>query len=330
MTTYSTVRRFILVAFVMFASAGAPRVLAAQDKPIDPEVKRYLQQLVDKLRQFRVGRDEVDWKQVESKTLTAAAGAQTITDAFPAIRVALTEVRDPWALYRSASGQSVGPDQPKCFPTNATTPTVPGDVGYLKVTPVNSGSARVARDAAVAVRTSIKKGDDDGASSWVLDLRGYFMGSIPAAVVGLSPLLGDGTVFQMQHANTVVPFNSNQTSIKANGEEMQMDVGKFALTHKKPRVAVLVDGGTAGVGELLAIAFQGRSDARLFGVPTCGIPPIRLVPQPLKDGAVVTVSAMRIMDRTGKVYRGPIEPHERIEDEATLFARAIAWASTGK
>jgi hypothetical protein len=43
-----------------------------------------------------------------------------------------------------------------------------------------------------------------------------------------------------------------------------------------------------------------------------------------------TVSAMRVMDRDGKVYRGPIEPHERIEAEATLFERAIAWVSTGR
>jgi hypothetical protein len=318
------------VVCVTLASAVATQTTGAQDKPVDPEVKRYLQQLVDKLRQFRVGRDEIDWKQVESKTLAAAAGAQSIAEAHPAIKVALTEIRDPWAMYRSASGQSVGPEQPKCFRSAVTTPTVPSEVGYLKVTPVNSGSARVSRDAAVAVRTALKQGDDAGAAHWILDLRGYFMGAIPAAVVGLSPLMGDGTVFQMQHANSVVPFNVNQTSIKANGEEMQMDVGKFALTHKKPRVAVLVDGGTAGVGELLAIAFEGRSDARVFGMPTCGIPPIRLVPQPLKDGAVVTMSAMRIMDRTGKVYRGPVEPHERIDEEAALFARAIAWATTGK
>ena len=79
-----------------------------------------------------------------------------------------------------------------------------------------------------------------------------------------------------------------------------------------------------------AIAFEGRSDARVFGVPTCGIPPIRLVPQKLKDGAEFTLSAMRVLDRDGKVYRGPIEPHERIDDEARLFERAMAWVSTGK
>ena len=54
------------------------------------------------------------------------------------------------------------------------------------------------------------------------------------------------------------------------------------------------------------------------------------MPQKLNDGAELTVSAMRIMDRDGKVYRGPIEPHERIEEEAKLFERAIAWLSTGK
>ena len=330
MTTRSTFRRLVLVGFVTLVAATAPRSLVAQDKPIASDVKRYLQQLVDRLREFRVGRDEVDWKQVESKTMAAAAGEQSMTDAYPAIRVALVEIHDPWAMYHSASGQVVGPDQPRCIRTPATAPSVPGDVGYLKVTPTPNRGIRAEREAAVAVRTAIKKGDTEGASNWIIDLRGHFMGSLAAAVVGLSELMGEGTVFKMQYANTVVPFTSRQSSIKADGEELQMDIGKFALTNKKRRIAVLVDGGTAGVGELLVIAFLGRSDARVFGGPTCGIPSLRLVPQKLKDGAEFTVSAMRIMDRDGKVYRGPIEPHERIEDEAKLFERAIAWVSSGK
>jgi len=330
MTTRSVVRRVLLASIVLLAGASAPTPVAAQDHPIAPDVRKYLQQFVDKLREFRVGRDDVDWKQVESRTLAAAAGAQSIADAYPAIRVALVEIHDPWAMYRSASGQVVGPDQPRCLRTNATTPSVPLDVGYLKVTPTPNRGIRAEREAAVAVRTALKKGDTDGAVHWIIDLRGHFMGSLASAVVGLSPIMGDGTVFKMQYANTVIPFNSNQSSIKADGQELQMDMGKFALTNRRRRVAVLVDGGTAGVGELLAIAFEGRSDARIFGVPTCGIPPLRLVPQKLKDGAEFTVSAMRVMDRDGKVYRGPIEPHERIEAEASLFERAIAWVSTGR
>ncbi|MEP6766563.1 MAG: hypothetical protein ABJB66_19770, partial [Gemmatimonadaceae bacterium] len=74
----------------------------------------------------RVG-DDVDWGQVESKTLAAAAGAQSITDAYPAIRVALVEIHDPWAMYRSATGQTVAADQPRCVRTNTTAPTVPAD-----------------------------------------------------------------------------------------------------------------------------------------------------------------------------------------------------------
>ena len=330
MSTHSTVRLVVLAVVIALATASAPRTAMAQDTPVAPDVKKYLQHLVDKLREFRVGRDEVDWKQVESRTFAAAAGAQSITDAYPAIRVALVEIGDPYAMYRSASGQVVGPDQTRCIRGNATTPSVSGDVGYLKVTPTPNRGIRAEREAAVAVRTALKKGDTEGAVHWIIDLRGHFMGSLAAGVVGLAPLMGDGTVFKMQYANTVVPFNSNQSSIKADGQELQMDIGKFALSNKKRRVAVLVDGGTAGVGELLVVAFEGRNDARVFGVPTCGIPPVRLVPQKLKDGAEFTLSAMRVVDRDGKVYRGPIEPHERIEDEAKLFERAIAWVSTGK
>ncbi len=330
MTTLSTVRRLLLAGLVIILANSAPRVLASQAAPMASDVKAYLRTFVNKLREFRVGRDEVDWGAVEAKTLAAAAGAQTIVDAYPAIRTALVEINDPWAMYRASSGQVVGPDQPRCTRTMPKAPTVPADVGYLKVSPVPSRGIRAEREAAVAVRTALKTGDDNGAVNWIIDLRGHFMGSLPAGVVGLSPIMGDGTVFKMQYANTVVPFNTSQSSIKADGQELQMDIGKFALSNKKRRVAVLVDGGTAGVGELLAVAFMSRSDARVFGTPTCGIPPMRLVPQQLKDGAQFTVSAMRVQDRDGKTYRGPLEPHERFDDEGPLFERVLAWVSTGK
>jgi len=330
MTTTSTARGLWLAGLVTLAASTAPGRLPAQATPMSSEVKAYLRTFVNKLREFRVGRDEVDWGAVETKTLAAAAGAQTIVEAYPAIRTALVEINDPWAMYRAASGQVVGPDQPRCARTMPKPPTVPADVGYLKVSPIPSRGIRAEREAAVAVRTALKTGDDNGAVHWIIDLRGHFMGSLPAGVVGLSPIMGEGTVFKMQYANTVVPFNTSQSSIKADGQELQMDIGKFALSNKKRRVAVLVDGGTAGVGELLAVAFMSRSDARVFGAPTCGIPPMRLVPQQLKDGAQFTVSAMCVQDRDGKTYRGPLEPHERIDDEASLFERALAWLSTGK
>ncbi len=329
MTHLSLIRSSMVAGLLVLGVSTLPRTLMAQDKAMSSDVKTYLRQLVDRLREFRPG-GEVDWGEVETKTLAAAGGAQTIVEAYPAIRVALTEINDPWSMYRSATGQVIGPAAPTCTRSKATAPSVPADVGYLKVAPIPNRGIRFERESAVAMRTALKSGDDAGAAHWIVDLRGHFMGALPAAVIGLSPLMGDGTAFRMQYANSVIPFDAGETSIKANGEEVQMDIGKYRLSNRKRRVAVLVDGATAGVGELLAIAFMARSDARVFGTPTCGIPPLRLVPQKMKDGAQFTLSAFRVQDRDGKLYRGPIEPHERIENETELFSRALGWVSTGK
>jgi carboxyl-terminal processing protease len=330
MISPATIRAVSFVGLLSLASGGVPRRLLAQEQPMAPAVKTYLRQFVDKLREFRVGRDDMDWGQIEAKTLAAAAGAQTITDAYPAIRTALAEIRDPWAMYRSATGQVIGPDLPRCVRSSTTAPTVPADVHYLRLTPIANRGLVAERQAAMAMRNALKTADDNGALHWVVDLRGHFMGSMPSAVIGLAPLMGEGTVFKMQHANNSVPFNANESSIKADGAELQMNLGKFRLSGKKRRIALLVDGGTAGVGELLMIAFLGRSDVRVFGTTTCGIPPMRLVPQKLKDGAEVSVTSFLVQDRDGRVYRGPIEPQERIENEAELFSRALAWVANGK
>lgn len=45
----------------------------------------------------------------------------------------------------------------------------------------------------------------------------------------------------------------------------------YRLRHDAPKVAVLIDNGTASSGEAVLIAFQRRPDTRTFGNATCGL-----------------------------------------------------------
>jgi carboxyl-terminal processing protease len=92
-------------------------------------------------------------------------------------------------------------------------------------------------------------------------------------------------------------------------------------------VAVLVGPHTAGAGEAVAVAFEGRPRTRFFGAPTQGRDDAAIVAHTLSDGTVLGVVGARNADRNGVVYRGPIEPDKVLapDDGQALPHEALEW-----
>ena len=86
-----------------------------------------------------------------------------------------------------------------------------------------------------------------------------------------------------------------------------------------PPVAVLTSGLTASSAEAVVVAFRGRAQSRTFGAPTRGVPPANTQMR-LEDGALLVVTIMLGVDRTGKAYDDSIAPDEPV---------AIDWAKFG-
>src|SRR5262249_45392465 len=116
------------------ASATAP---AATTPPLTqvPNASRlpsdYVNELGHTLQQNAINRSRIDWTDFRTQVFQRAAGAQTITDLYPAISLALGLLDDHHSFYQTVGGGGVGnPRGPRCSAPAAVTPAVPGDVGY--------------------------------------------------------------------------------------------------------------------------------------------------------------------------------------------------------
>ena len=84
----------------------------------------------------------------------------------------------------------------------------------------------------------------------------------------------------------------------------------YRLRRESPRVAVLIDGGTASSGEAVAIAFQRRPDTRSFGTATCGLSTAN-EQYTMSDGASLFLTVAVMADRTKFLYGAQIAPTRR-------------------
>lgn len=151
-----------------------------------------------------------------------------------------------------------------------------------------------------AVEHSITALEDQGAQSLVLDLRGNTGGRIDVGTRLLSHFLPTGAGVYEEVSN--------------NGDN-RLHV-TYPSTHINLPLVVLVDAGTASMGEIFASAVQEHGAATVLGTPTSGNVAAAQV-FPLPDGSALQVTVFDILSSGGKTLnRVGVEPDETIPTSA--------------
>lgn len=140
-------------------------------------------------------------------------------------------------------------------------------IGYLKLSVFSERSAEEMVQALDELRA-------DGATRFVLDLRGNPGGLVSAAVDVADIWLDSGVVFYEE---------------KADGSEKSYQAATGDRSGGAPLV-VIVDGGSASASEILAGALQDRGRATLLGEATFGKGSVQLVHE-LVDGSSLHVTS---------------------------------------
>lgn len=293
---------------------------------MSPAARQYLTELIAVMQEHSINRGKIDWNAFRTSVMAAGGAAQSVEQTFPAIRTALELLGDSRSSYRPVTGSPISVAR-ACAAPGAGTPTLPDTVGYVRVTSF-SGSAGEATAFANALQGAIAAADRDGLAGWVVDLRGNAGGNMWPMLAGVGPVLGTGRVGHFVDAlGAANAWEYRDGGSWLGGLLFQGVDTPYRLRQESPRVAVLVDGGTAGSGEAIAIAFQRRPETRSFGAPTCGL---TLVTQQftMSDGALVFVAVGVMADRTRSPYGAQIVPDEQVTDPREAEQRAIAWLHT--
>lgn len=164
------------------------------------------------------------------------------------------------------------------------------DVAVIRIVQFSVGSGRQVREA-------VEQALDEGATGFVLDLRGNPGGLVDETLDAMSAFLDDGVAFLERKRD-------------ADPTEVRVEPDR-AIDISVP-VVLLVDYGTASGGEILAAGLRDNGRATIVGEPTFGTGTI-LNTLRLSDRSALRLGVREWLTPSGEgVFRIGVTPDERI------------------
>jgi C-terminal processing protease CtpA/Prc len=257
-------------------------------------------------------RDSIDWNNVQEQAMFMASG--TGENYYPAIKALMESLKDPHSYLQTSEqvqaqrAQVVTTPQLKAdFPTSSI---LDSNIGYINVTKsqlFHPDHKKKYADTLLSQIRSLDKTYD--LKGWIVDLRSNIGGFVDPMLAGLSPILDSGFVVSQLHLEKERYGQRDSIYIPSDGK--WSSGGAFSIVPywaKKPiPIAVLCGPTTASSGEIVLLAFKGRSDVFIFGEPTSGVP-TGPTPFYLPDKGIFAVSAVLWCDRNGVSYSESIKP----------------------
>jgi C-terminal processing protease CtpA/Prc len=175
------------------------------------------------------------------------------------------------------------------------------------------------------VQRDIAGADREGLAGWIVDLRSNGGGNMWPMIAGVGPVLGEGRAgYFIDPDGTESWWEYRDGASWNDGTLMQRVDTPYRLRRELPRVAVLIDRGTASSGEAVLIAFQRRPGTRSFGTATCGLSTANQQ-YTLSDGASLFLTVSVMADRTKTRYGSQVVPDEEVPVPREAEQRAVAW-----
>ncbi|MEW5984111.1 MAG: S41 family peptidase [Acidobacteriota bacterium] len=318
----------VFVVALSTIACGGSRAPTQPTGPNPEQARAYLDQLIGLMQANSINRLTIDWNSFRTTVFGQAAGAQTISDTYPAIRVALGLLGDGHSSYQASTGVVIYVPNRSCSASGGSTPTLPVTIGYIKVGAF-SGSGAQATTFADGIQRAIISADRDDLIGWIVDVRGNGGGNMWPMIAGVGPVLGEGLVgYFIDPTGVESPWVYRDGASWLSGYVQQRVTAPYRLRRDRPRVAVLTDNGIASSGEATVVAFRQRQDTRSFGTPTCGLSTANRS-FPMSDGATLNLTVSVMADRTRAMYGDSIVPDEIVTDPGQLVQRAMAWLNSG-
>jgi hypothetical protein len=317
----------VLLAFLSVgcSSERTPTTPTPPAAEMAAAVRTYLDEVLRIMQGSSINRLTIDWNSLRSEVVAAAGAAQSVADAMPAIRVALTRLGDGHSFYRTPAGTTLFVPTRSCSGSGGPSADgVPPAVGYVSVGAF-SGSLEQAAAFADAIQDRIRASDRDDLVGWVVDLRGNGGGNMWPMIAGVGPIVGEALLgYFIGPAGETTPWEYRSGASWSGGRVAQRVTAPYRLRREQPRVAVLSDNGVASSGEATLIAFRQRPNTRSFGVASCGLSTANST-FTLSDGATLTLTVAVMADRTGARYGDQVIPDEILSDRVELIRRAVEW-----
>lgn len=266
----------------------------------------YIDEFKNIVKSNSIFKDKIDWSTLETNLHKLSRGMETIQDTDPAIQYimkTLSNVGDDHSLIDNKQFSEEKKSN-KSAPVEPEYKLLNKNIGYIMVPRFSSMNEKVINAFAQKIQNMIKQLDsENNIKGWIVDLRNNQGGNMNPMIVGLGPLTGEGSLgYFVMDANNKFPwyYEDGQT----NGAKISEP---YKLKKPDQKIAVLIGPSTASSGEVVTISFIGKSNAKTFGQPSAGYTSANRNFD-LSDGKTLYLASSYEMDRTGKEYKGKIEP----------------------
>jgi carboxyl-terminal processing protease len=327
------------------AERGDPPIsLEVADWRVEEE-RAYVDRALAILEEHHHATDEIDWDEVRQAAHRQLGSAPSRTRSHIAINAALTRLGGSNRLTPPATARQAAPVRFGELPTVARD----GDVLTVTLPPVSLNSDTVTAYVASAF-AAIRDRSEPAVCAWIVDLRDLESASLPFPLAVLGPILAGQDAVSFVRADGTATgayafdadgslLDDGRPAGEAYAEDWTDDAeawlpggaarARQALTDHGPLptptpdlpVAVLTSPRTAGGGEGVVVALEGRPGTRRFGAATYGSP-TGGESHDLEDGAVLYVVDSRMVDRDGERYDTRIPPDVQTADPEV---DASAW-----
>jgi len=310
---------------VLFLAALVVACGGDKGDPAVPELGMdYLDEMLDIMQDHALYKKTIDWPNMRSQVLNKANtdGAKTIEDVYPAIEFALSFLVETGSRYFATNSTVITAPRDECTGSSATVDINDSNIGYVPVTRIEDAQAA---QAAVDLQAVIKNQDSENIKGWIVDLRGNTGGNMMAMLAGIGPLLGNGvTGYFINSDDTEFQVSYDDGTMLNSGATLNYVADFYTLIKPAQKIAVLIDQRTASSGEGTAIAFMGRSNARLFGSTTCGraFGPTQFI---MSDGALLSLIDAVMADRNKTKMSVGVYPDEAVSGDKEVVDKAIEW-----
>jgi carboxyl-terminal processing protease len=271
--------------------------------------QQYLAEALDIIQKNALNSEKVDWVKVRSTAFNLEKEANIPSQTYDTIRYVLEQLNDHHSAF-------VTPDAAKQM-QNSTTEAYPAPkgkilenkIGYIAVFDFGAQAEDEMNKYADEVQTIIMEQNRQSVCGWIVDLSDDLGGNMYPMIAGLGALTGEGDLgsFKDAKGNITNWYYRNGISGEGNDQIAKVSHPEFLLDPEETPVAVLIGPNTASAGEATALSFRGRPNTRFFGKPSYGLTTGN-APFPLSDGALIILTGVVELDRTGKEYGGSITP----------------------
>lgn len=279
---------------------------------VPPSPQKYVRVALKNMDELGLFTDSKEWVETKKKTIEETSNAKNYAETIPFLQKAIKVAGGKHSFIEHEE------DISKRSITKYIKPKAEIEGNTLILTiPEFTGNDSQASDYANFLESSLHKNNYNGV---IVDLRGNRGGDLSPMVLGLSPLLPDGTLFTyVDKSSHSKPVELQNGEINSGGSSTKISDNKKI---KKVPIAVLIDNNTGSSGELTALCFEGITNVKFLGSDSAGYTSANQTVY-LYDGSTLQITSAFVKDRTNNIYKNfPISPDIQTNNAKSS---AIEW-----